>query len=325
MQAFRAWLLAAAAGLRRWKRPALWLFVLIASELLMQWHGWQYWMVAFDRRIGWAIPMVLSILAAALWWNFSKAETRPRAWGWGIVACCASAVLLSSPVLQVGTPVIEQWHGAKDRPGRIQALQQDLASARVDVKRYQDLRAAGVIGYFDLLREASAKATQYEKDLQALRNQPASVDWLTCTRMGLLIAALILLQAGAALAAVWLARDWPTNLEPVRPEPLRAALGDTPPKSNLAVGARPSVITVVDVNEMQVRRLQHVIRAAAESAKLSVSAWGEAQVPKVHKRDISNLFAYFAQKNAGKRPDISKAKLTELVVRYLPLEAANGG
>jgi hypothetical protein len=300
---------------RAWMRPSLWLATLAACELLLQWHGWWFWMANFDRRVGWAVPVVLSILAAALWWKTAQAPTKPRAGTWGAVAFLTSAVLLTGPVLRVSEPLLKQWQESASRSAQIHALDQDLGAKRDEVKRYQSIREQGAIGYFNLLATARSEAREAEVDRRALLAQPQVLNWWVWLVIGLEIAALVLLQGGAALSAIWCAQTWPGQDRPPTPPPAPRRLAPSPaPGGNDGASA----------NDMQVKRLQHVIKAAADAAQLSVTAWGEAQTPRIHKRDVSNLFNFFTHKASGKAPEISKAKLAELIGRFLLLDAANG-
>jgi hypothetical protein len=300
---------------RAWMRPGLWLATLAVCELLLQWHGWWFWMENFDRRVGWAVPVVLSILAAALWWTTAQAPTKPRAGAWGTVAFVTSAVLLTGPVLRVSEPLLKQWQAAASHSAQIHALDQDLDAKRGEVKRYQSIREQGAIGYFNLLAIARTEAHEAELKRRDLLAQPQAVSWWVWAVIGLEIAALVLLQAGAALSAIWCAQTWPgEDRPPASPQSPRRSAPLPAADHKEAAG----------IDDLQVKRLLHVIKAAAEGAQLSVTAWGEAQMPPIHKRDLSNLSNYFAHKSQGKAPEISKAKLAELIARFLPPEAANG-
>lgn len=176
--------------------------VLLAAEVLLQWHGFGFWASHFDPLAGPGLSLTLAVLAAS-WWAVAAWSRRWAAkLGYGFLALVASLVLLAGPLYQVTAPLVRAHAEAEALPGRLASLDAAIEARRAELDKYLTITASGRYGWHGRIDDARATLATLEARRAALaESAPESVSGQRLAAAGLQAVALILLQVGAASMA----------------------------------------------------------------------------------------------------------------------------
>lgn len=324
------------------------LLVLVACEVAVQWHGWDFWNRHFDPTVGWVVSVMLGVLAASFWWQAAG----PIGWFkrgiYGALALAATAVLLTGPFLEVTLPLQTALRQSLVLDERIDRLETQLETYHQNSQN----RA----GWLDEIQATKASM----EDLEAKRlNTPAW--WQSSPAILLQALALLILQMGAAVMAGWASRIWgadetgtetpetesetkagavsveshPAETSPT-PETTRddekvfqpincpetAPSTETLEPAEMKSGTemkQPTEMNHPHLDDFTIRRLQQTLSSKIKIAGISARKWCDSN--QVNPRDLSFLANHFKRVEEGKET-ISTPKLHDLAGRFLPSDEA---
>jgi len=329
--------------------------VLVAAEVLLQWHGWTFWATYFDPLAGPALSLTLAVLAAS-WWAVAAWSRRwPARLGYGLLALVASLVLLSGPLYQVSAPIVQASEAARALPARLASLDAAIEARRAELDKYLTITASGRYGWHGRIDDARTALAELEARRVALvESAPESVSWQRQAAAGLQAVALVLLQIGAAsMAALAGSRlrkvhemAAPAEFQSEIPAPeigepaetQISALVEIQPEIPTAEIERPAETqisapteipapeirrpagAVFRADDLTVRRLQREARRQIEAARSSAKRWCEDHG--VSPRDLSLLLNHDRLVRDGKQT-ISGPKLQALGIVLMGSAALN--
>lgn len=176
--------------------------VLLACEVLLQWHGWGFWAGNFDATAGPGLSVVLAVLAASWWataaWSRGWAAKAAN-YGLGVTA---SLVLLAGPLFQVTAPLVRAQLADGERASELAGLDAAIVSREVELAKYINITETGRRGWFGLIEDTRGQISALRTRRATLAaSAPEVVSEQRWVMAGLHVAALVLLQVGAASMA----------------------------------------------------------------------------------------------------------------------------
>ncbi len=270
-------------------------FLLAGGIVLIQYHGIAFWNDAVGPATGWAWSVLLELIALWLWY-----QPRTR-----LLALVATALVLSGPLYQVTTPLVQQLAAsAAERVSglrRAALLRQAIATEESALQTFL-ANSSDRAGWLPPIEQARASLDAKRAELQALLTPTRqTLPWQQIAAMGLQAIALVLVQVSNVLAITTLSRTRETPAQRKR-KPV-AANREMPRSVPLETPK-----TLPNVAQIQAALRQH-LSAEGISARTFAERHGFSA------RDISLVFHDQENQKAGKRRAPSKVfgRLAEML------------
>lgn len=100
---------------------------LLAGVILIQWHAVGFWTEYVDEHTGWALSIMIEVIALSFWWS--------RHVGYRFLALTATVVLLAGPTYDLGKPV---YAAIQDSRGAGNVNNVELAALKLERDQLQD-------------------------------------------------------------------------------------------------------------------------------------------------------------------------------------------
>lgn len=316
------------------RRPA-WAALLLLGLLILQWHGIAFWSVAAGAATGWAVSLGLELLALLLW---------ARGRWWSAAALLVTLPLLAAPQYRLAQPILEGGRLAEAQAASLThgrgGLAAEIATLEKSLFTFLD-NSRDRLGWYTKIDETQITLAEKRAALSSLASAlpfhragetaPPALPWQRRLLYAMQAAALLLLQWGNVLAIRALSgaaepvqSDELVQTDSIRPKPHSEpnrpteppVQAESPPSKTIT---QSELVRSATINDLQIKRLQLLLKSKIESSGLSINKWCEKN--RVHKRDLHFLYKHFSRIKEG-LPTISAPKLADLDRRFLQSEEA---